>query len=384
MQELSKASPSPTVDEAFTAQLKIVLDRITDGLIAIDTNWRIIYINPRAGQYLKRNPAELLGKNIWEEFPAAIETQFYHQYHQVMQNQVTSTFEEYYAPIQRWFEVKAYPDANGLSIYFQDITERKQMEAQFLRAQRLEILGTFASEIVHDLNNILTPILAIAQILQVKFPQLDQSSQQLLETLEISARRGSSLVKQVLSFARGTAGQRTSIQVRDILEEVVQFVQQTFPRSIEIRTQLSDLWFVQANATQLHQVFMNLCMNARDAMPNGGALTITAENCDLDEASLQQHPNADTSKSVRIAIADTGIGIDPGVLEDIFDPFFTTKPPETGTGLGLFTVRGIVKNHGGWIDVTSKPVQGTCFQIYLPVQEQFTDSSSNDSHLHFG
>jgi two-component system, cell cycle sensor histidine kinase and response regulator CckA len=253
-----------------------------------------------------------------------------------------------------------------------DITEKKQMEAQFLRTQRLESLGTLASGIAHDFNNILTPILAISQLLPMKMPDLDARDQNLLDILEDSARRGADLVKQILVFARGSEGKRLPLQMNQILSDVRQMAQQTFPKAIEIQLHLpdDDLWTVSADSTQLHQVLMNLAVNARDAMPNGGCLTFSAQNILLDETFARMNLGAQAGAYVMITVADTGTGIAPELLERIFDPFFTTKEVGKGTGLGLSTTLGIVKTHGGFVKVQSVVGQGSQFKVYLPTLQE--------------
>ncbi|MGG6270326.1 response regulator [Leptolyngbya sp. AN03gr2] len=253
-----------------------------------------------------------------------------------------------------------------------DITEKKQLEAQFLRAQRLESLGTLASGVAHDFNNLLTPILAIAQLLPLKIPDLDESNQQLLQIVEDNVKRGADLVKQILMFARGGEGKRVPLQIRRSISEVVRVIRQTFPKSIEIRILLesNDLWMVSADPTQLHQILMNLCVNARDAMPKGGRLNIAAENIVIDEAYRRMNPEARPGSFVAITVSDTGTGIPAELIERIFDPFFTTKEVGKGTGLGLSTVLGIVKNHGGFIRVYSEMGRGSEFRIYLPAIAQ--------------
>ena len=249
-----------------------------------------------------------------------------------------------------------------------DITEKKLLEAQFLRAQRLESLGTLSSGIAHDFNNILTPVLAISQLLPLKLPDLDERTHHLLKILEDNAKRGADLIKQILVFARGGEGKRMPLQISLLLSEIVQMARQTFPKAIDIEADLSqlDLWTVPADATQLHQVFMNLAVNARDAMPNGGVLRITAENVFLDDAFARMNLEAHPGSYIVVTVADTGTGIPPELLERIFDPFFTTKEVGKGTGLGLSTILGIVKNHGGFVKVDSKVGQGSQFKVYLP------------------
>lgn len=266
-----------------------------------------------------------------------------------------------------------------------DITEKKQLEQQFLRAQRLESLGTLASGIAHDLNNILTPILSVAQLLPLRLLDLDDRTQNLLVILESSARRGAELIKQILSFAKGIEGKRVCLQPHHLIQDIQKIVHQTLPKSIEIETELpADLWMVLGDMTQLHQVLMNLCVNARDAMPQGGMLTIEATNHSIDEAFARQHLDAVAGNYVSIAVIDTGTGIPPQLMHRIFDPFFTTKDIGNGTGLGLSAVLGIVKSHGGFLDVRSEPDRGTKFQIYIPACHAPSQSIENEAELPIG
>jgi PAS domain S-box-containing protein len=257
-----------------------------------------------------------------------------------------------------------------------DITEKKSLEQQFLRAQRLESLGSLASGIAHDLNNVLTPIVGAAQLLPLTLPNLDARNQRLLNMLVESSKRGSGLVRQILTFARGMDGERTVLQVRHILTEIISVARQTFPKSIEINLNLDreDLWLVSVDATQIHQVLMNLFVNARDAMPTGGEISASAENIIIDAEYIKLHLQPQVGSYILITIADTGIGMNSEMLKHIFDPFFTTKA--TGTGLGLSTVQGIVKTHGGSIEVESEVGQGTSFKIYLPANDSREVSSS--------
>jgi PAS domain S-box-containing protein len=266
-----------------------------------------------------------------------------------------------------------------------DITEKKQLEQQFLRAQRLESLGSLASGIAHDLNNVLTPIVGAAQLLTMTLPNLDDRNRRLLNMLVESSKRGSGLVKQILTFARGMDGERTTLQARHILTEIISVARQTFPKSIEIQVNHAseDLWLVSVDATQIHQVLMNLFVNARDAMPDSGSLMASTENIVIDADSAQLQIQSPAGAYILITIADTGMGMTPEILDRIFDPFFTTK--ETGTGLGLSTVQGIVKAHGGAIAVESEVGRGTCFKIYLPaIYSKEAESSAAAADLYDG
>jgi signal transduction histidine kinase len=264
----------------------------------------------------------------------------------------------------------------------QEIIERQKVEAQFLQAQRLESLGTLASGIAHDLNNILTPILAVAQLLPLKLPHLDNNTQSMLKVLETSARRGADLIKEILTFARGSEGQRIALQANHLLLEIHKIIQPTLPKSITIQLDLEpELWTVAGDSTQLHQVLMNLCVNARDAMPNGGTLRLSTQNLVVDEAAALTHAGAKAGAYTVLTVADTGTGIPAEILYRIFDPFFTTKEIGKGTGLGLSAVLGIIKSHGGFVEVQSQVNQGSQFKVYLPVQASTIISLEDETPL---
>ncbi len=246
-----------------------------------------------------------------------------------------------------------------------DITQQKALEQQFLRAQRMESIGTLAGGMAHDLNNVLAPILM--SISMLKEDMQDAGSLALLRTIEVSAQRGAGLIRQVLTFARGVEGKRQEVRVADVLRELEHILSETIPRNIALQlTVTDDLWDIMGDATQLHQVLLNLCVNARDAMPNGGRIQISAKNVRLDEHYVAMNIDARVGPYVRIDVEDNGTGIDAVILDKIFDPFFTTKPLGKGTGLGLATTQTIVKGHGGFIRAYSEPSNGTRFRIYLP------------------
>ncbi len=260
-------------------------------------------------------------------------------------------------------------DARSILTVDTDITEQKRLESQFLRAQRLESLGILASGIAHDFNNILTPILGISQLLPMRLPDLDDRNKQMLRIVSDNAKRGAELVKQIVVFARGGDGQRLPIQLSPLLSEIVQMARQTFPKDIEVRSELNaqEPGLVSADATHLHQVFMNLAVNARDAMPDGGILIFSCEQVVIDTAFAKRNLEARPGDYLLITVSDTGTGIPTELLERIFEPFFTTKDVGKGTGLGLSTILGIVKNHEGFVKVCSEVGQGSQFKVYLPM-----------------
>ena len=241
----------------------------------------------------------------------------------------------------------------------------KEMEARFLRMQRMESIGALVSGIAHDLNNALVPILMGCGFLRSE--SLNEEAQQILSTMETSARRGADMLRHVLAFARGVESKKSPVQLKLLLREMEKIARDAFPKTIRTRADFSnDLWPVLGFTTQLYQVLMNLCINARDAMPNGGQLTLRAENIQLDQNAAQLPPDAKPGAYLLVTISDTGEGMSPEIIQKIFQPFFTTKELRGGTGLGLSTSLDILKDHGGFITVKSQPGQGSQFSVYLP------------------
>ncbi len=260
-----------------------------------------------------------------------------------------------------------------------DVTNRKQLEQELQRGQRIESLGMLAGGIAHDLNNILSPILMSIGLL--RHLTKGAESKAVLDTLEASATHGSELVRQILLFARGSEGQRTEVQMGEFLDGLKGFLRAALRRGIDLSVDYdAGIWPISADATQLKQVLLNLCVNARDAMPNGGGVHITATNVNVAPGTQHGfHGEIASGPYVRLDVADTGTGIPPEILEKIFDPFFTTKELGKGTGLGLSTIAGIVQSHGGAIQIESALGRGATFHIYLPAMltpEQRTDDTS--------
>ena len=273
----------------------------------------------------------------------------------------------------RWVLDSGTPTRNGddaitgMGGVARDITERKNAEEHLLRAQRVEKIGMLAAGIAHDFNNALAPIIMAGPLLQ-KYVS-DPGGHRLLGLVEKSAMRGAALVRQLLSFARGASGKTQLLQVRPILCEVTELAEVTFPKSIRVEAHLpGELWPVQADPTQIHQVLLNLCVNARDAMPRGGTLTVTAANTSLDATAAAAIPGARPGDFLAIEVRDTGTGIPPEVLARIWEPFFTTKGVGKGTGLGLSTVQGILHQHNGFVALETRAGHGTAFTIYLPAE----------------
>jgi two-component system cell cycle sensor histidine kinase/response regulator CckA len=350
-----------------------LLDRAHEAIGVRDLNHNIIYWNKGAERMYGWTADEAIGKSadslVYKEQPPALieakksiieKGEWEGELHQITKNGKAITVES------RWTLVR---DNEGkpksILIINTDVTEKKKLESQLLRAQRMESIGTLAGGIAHDLNNVLTPIMLSLQMLKEKYE--DEQSQRLLSILENNSQRGANLIKQVLSFARGIEGERNPPQVTNLVSETERTIKEVFPRNIETRKDISPgLWIISGDATQLYQVVMNLCVNARDAMPDGGILGIKVENFLIDESYARMNSEAKVGHYIIISISDTGTGIPPKVVDRIFEPFFTTKEQGKGTGLGLSTALTIVKSHGGFIDVHSSVGEGTTFKVYLP------------------
>ncbi|MEH2352563.1 MAG: PAS domain S-box protein [Nostoc sp.] len=364
-----------------------LLDVSTDAILVRNIHHQILFWNKGAERLYGWKAEEVVGKNVLQLLYKEISPQLKDAYLRVMNtgewrgelHQLTREGKVIIVE-SRWTLIR---DDNGqpksiLSVNT-EITQQKQLEAQLLRSQRLESIGTLAGGIAHDLNNILSPILMSVQLLQKKLP--DPQSQQILQTLENNVKRGANLLKQVLSFARGIEDKRTIVEIQPLMAEIEQIIAQTFPKSISCQIDIpKNLWYARGDITQLHQVLINLVINARDAMPNGGILRIAAENLVIGEHSAQINIDAKVGSYIAIVVTDTGMGMSSEVQQRIFEPFFTTKEVGKGTGLGLSTALGIIKNHGGFVNVYSQVGRGTQFTVYLPAST-FRDTHSLSQQL---
>jgi PAS domain S-box-containing protein len=356
--------------------LRTVIENLPDAIYAKDGGARKIMANPADLKNLGyKTEAGVLGKTDFDFFPKEIATKLFEDDQAVLwKGQSLINREEKIIRADGevcWLLTTKVPwrDSTGKIIGLvgigRDITNKKHLEAQFLRAQRMQSIGQLASGIAHDLNNILAPILISTELLRQKIH--DKEGLELLDSLEASAKRGADVVKQVLWFGRGLEGQREPLNPSQLIEEVIRIISETFSKSIEVETDVAaDVHPVTGDQTQLHQVLLNLSVNARDAMPNGGKLKLGVRNFTVDAQFASLNAEAKPGPYVLFEVTDTGHGIPLEIRDRIFEPFFTTKELGKGTGLGLSTTLSIVKSHGGFIVVESEIGKGSTFQIYLP------------------
>lgn len=372
---LEDITSSVQADEKIHSQAAL-LDISRDAIYVRNFSNRVIYWNEGATRLYGWTAADATGKTINEldltvdprESATALKAVQEHEDWSGEMRQKSRDGREWVVQ-SRWTLMRERDGRpKAILVVNTDITEKKKLESQLLRSQRMESIGTLASGLAHDLNNVLAPIMMALEFLRDSVQ--DKGLQTCLQTLEMCSLRGASIIRQVLMFARGVEGERLLINPKHLIVEMERIARETFSRSIQIHSVLpKEPCILLGDATQIQQVLMNLCVNARDAMPRGGTLTIQLEKMHLDEASARFHVKAKPGAWIVISVSDTGTGIAPELMDKIFDPFFTTKPVGQGTGLGLATTLGIAEKHGGFIHVESEPDKGTTFQVYFPAAQ---------------
>ena len=365
------------------SQLTTVLDNSLDVICSVDAEDRVVLMNVASQRVFGYSPAEIVGTSYLD----AIVPEDRERTRLVLAAARAGT------PV-RSFENRCYRKDRSIGhlqwtvqwseeeqILFcvgRDITDAKQLEVQFLRAQRMESIGTLAGGIAHDLNNVLSPIVLSIDLL--KLGEADPRRTDILTIIEASAQRGADMVKQLLSVAREVELEHVAVRVGDLLREVKKIADETFLKTIEVRLDVDDdLWIVEGDPTQLHQVLLNLCVNARDAMPGGGTLSLSAHNVALDDKDARAFIDAVAGPYVVVEVQDDGTGMTANVLDRAFEPFFTTKGIGKGTGLGLSASQAIVRRHGGYVRVSSEPGIGTTVAVYLPATPALIGAPPDDA-----
>jgi PAS domain S-box-containing protein len=359
--------------EARLREQASLLDRARDAIVATDLDHRIFYWNSSAERLYGWKAGEVFGQRL-----DMLELGFDPARFAAARAQMLSSGEwrgdfrlrtrtGETVLVESTWSLVVESDGRPRSILYidTDVTERKKLETQLLRSQRMESIGTLAGGVAHDLNNVLTPILLSFELLAAK--ATSEEDRKLIEKTKASATHGAALVQQLLAFARGAEAKRVRLDPSVALTDLQPLIRQSLPPTIKLSVQVSENpWVIQADVTQFNQVLINLCINARDAMPQGGKIEIVTKNINVDDALANVNPGVRAGPFLRISVVDNGLGIAPSIIDKIFDPFFTTKAAGKGTGLGLSMVAGILKSHGGFVQVESESGRGSAFHLFFP------------------
>src|SRR5437868_8495794 len=346
-----------------------ILEKTTDGFFAVDSEWKLTYINAEAEAMVGRNREELLGQLLWERFPELVGTVFQTNIDTVMTDHVTMEFEAVDATGKIWYEVHAYPSNGGVSVFFRDISERKKSETERLTTSKLESLGTLAGGIAHDLNNILTVISGNIGLAQIEAPADSGNLLGFLSKAGQAAQHAAHLSSQLLTFSKGGAPLKKVAPIGDLLERSAEFA--LYGSNLRADFDIAvDLWKAEVDSGQIEQVVNALMLNAREAMPQGGTVRVRARNIVFEENTSAPLP---CGRYIKVTISDRGPGISEELRTKIFDPYFTTKP--TGTGLGLAISYSVVKKHGGLLLLENSSQDGSTFAFYLRASDRATSAT---------
>lgn len=359
---------------AAQARIETILSSISDAVYALDPDWRFIYLNDEAQRLLQRRRDELLGRNVWEAFPEARDTVVYTEYQRACAHKVSVSFEFFYPPLQTWFSVRAFPHDDGLTVYFQDITERVETEARLRQAQKMDALGQLTGGVAHDFNNLLTAILGAVDALDEQLAAGPDGARPHVAMIRQAGERAAALTHRLLAFARKQPLDPRQTQINELLADFEPLLRRTLGEHIDIEfVRGSGLWKALVDPNELQNAILNLAINARDAMPDGGRLTIETANMSVARDYAEIH-GIQPGQYVLVAVSDTGPGMPPEVVARAFDPFFTTKPAGQGSGLGLSMVYGFARQSGGHVKIYSEPGHGTTVKLYLPRADAATEA----------
>jgi PAS domain S-box-containing protein len=352
--------------QAAQARIETILSSISDAVYALDPDWRFVYLNDEAERLLQRRREDLLGHDVWDAFPEARETILYTEYQRARTHKVLVSFEFFYPPLDTWFSVRAFPHDEGLTVYFQDITQRVETEARLRQAQKMDALGQLTGGVAHDFNNLLTAILGAADALDEQVAHSPEGARDQVAMIRQAGERAAALTHRLLAFARKQPLDPRQTQINELLADFEPLLRRTLGEHIDIElVRGSGLWKALVDPNELQNAILNLAINARDAMPEGGRLTVETANMSITRDYAEIH-GVQPGQYVLVAVSDTGPGMPPEVVARAFDPFFTTKPAGQGSGLGLSMVYGFARQSGGHVKIYSEPGHGTTVKLYLP------------------
>jgi PAS domain S-box-containing protein len=359
IRELAERNHARAALQESARAMANILENTTDGFFAVDRDWKFTYANSQAELLLGRKRDEVIGKELWVEFPQLRNSLFEQNYRRVLSEQISMEFQASDPEGKIWFEMRAYPSGGGVSVFFRDVTERKRSEEERLTTSKLESLGTLAGGIAHDLNNILTVISGNIGLAQIEAPPDAGSLLSFLSKAGQAAQHAAHLSSQLLTFSKGGAPLKRVSQISELLAQAAEF--SLYGSNLRADVDIpADLWKAEVDPGQIEQVVNALMINAREAMPHGGTVRISARNVEFTESSAFLSPG----RYIKTTISDRGCGVPEDLATKIFDPYFTTKP--MGSGLGLAISYSIIKKHGGMLHLESSSSEGATFVFYLP------------------
>ena len=344
--------------------LRAVMEHVPDGLLTVSAGGLLVSMNPAAERIFGVEAAEVVGRPADELLPPGF------QGYVGQGSRSSEARRRDGGMVHLDLAVAEVPGGDQrLVVSVRDVTERKRLEAEVQRTQKMDTVGMLAGGVAHDFNNVLTGIQSAAALARLDLA-VDHSAQTDLAEIERQCQRAGALVRQLLAFAKRQPLAQRSLSLNQVVLDVESLLRRVIGEPVKLETQLAEEpWTVSGDPAQLEQVLMNLCVNARDAMPEGGTLTVRTRNVEVEAEFAARHSTVAGKRMVELSVRDTGVGIPAGTLERIFEPFFTTKAPGRGTGLGLAVVHGIVRQHQGVVEVSSTPSKGSTFQIFLPAIE---------------
>lgn len=351
--------------ERLALQYRHTVESITDAFFTLDHDFRFTYLNQNAADVLGSSIDDLLGATIWEKCNMGYDSPFAVQYRRAAESQQKLHFEEYYTPGSKWLEVYVYPSPEGLTVSCEDVSERREMEQRLRESQKLEAVGHLTGGVAHDFNNLLTVILGNAEMLAERVA--DPHLKPMADMTVSAAQRGAELTSRLLAFARRKPLDPKSTDINQLVDAMQTLIRRTLPENIDIDCVPDpDLGIAEIDASELDTALLNLVVNARDAMPGGGKLTIETGNAILDEHYTLRNPEVTPGEYVMLGVSDTGTGMAPDTIARAIEPFYTTKAVGKGSGLGLSMVYGFTKQSGGHLKIYSEPGEGTTIKLYFP------------------
>ncbi len=349
--------------DTLESRLRDTLESMSDAFFTLDEQWNFTYLNPQSEPILQRRREDLLGKNMWEEFPEGVGTVFQELYQRAVREQVTTEIEAYYEPLGKWLSVRAHPTRDGLAVHYQDVTARRNLEARLLQSQKLEAVGQLAGGVAHDFNNLLTVIEGYATLALSKVDDPGYVTGALME-IERASRRAGAVTSKLLAFSRREMLKTAVVDINEIVTSAFSLIGPLVGEQYTVQRHLEpEAGNVVTDVNQIEQVILNLVVNARDAMPGGGDIHLSTYSVPVGTA---ENPALGPGAYVALTVRDTGCGMDEKTLAQAFDPFFTTKPVGFGTGLGLSTAFGTIAQGGGQLCIESEPDVGTTVAAYFP------------------